>query len=249
MRYSSVVFDCDSTLVAVEGIDLLAGELRAEVEALTASAMRGEVGLEEVYGRRLELIRPTRSQVEAVGEAYVRALVPGAREVLRALDSEGIATWIVSGGLRRPVLRVAEELGVPPERVAAVEVDFDEAGGFAGFDPEQLLARAGGKPTFLRRQGKALGRPALMVGDGVTDLEAGSVVEDFLAFAGVVDRLSVTAKASVVVRAPSLEPVFSVAVGDAGPSRESLHGLFSRGIELGWEDRRELPGRGVGERA
>jgi phosphoserine phosphatase len=248
VRYASVVFDCDSTLVAVEGIDLLAGELRAEVEALTDSAMRGEVGLEEVYGRRLELIRPTRTQVEAVGDAYVRALVPGAREVFRALESEGISTWIVSGGLRRPVLRVAEELGVPPTRVAAVDVHFDGAGGFAGFDPEQLLARAGGKPTFLRRQGEALVRPALMVGDGVTDLEAGSVVDDFLAFAGVVDRPSVTAEASVVVRAPSLEPVFSVAVGFAGPSRENLRGLFSRGVELGWEDRRELPERAQEDR-
>jgi phosphoserine phosphatase len=244
-----VVFDCDSTLVTVEGIDLLAGEARAEVEALTASAMRGEVGLEDVYGRRLELIRPTRTQVEAVGDAYVRTLVPGAREVLRALEAEGIATWIVSGGLRPPVLRVAEELGVPPGRVGAVELDFDEDGRFAGFDPGQLMARAGGKPTFLQRQGEALGRPALMVGDGVTDLEAGSVLEDFLAFAGVVDRPSVTAEASVVVRAPSLEPVFSVAVGVAGPSRESLRGLFSRGVELGWEDRRELRGGGAGERA
>lgn len=243
MRYASVVFDCDSTLVAVEGIDILAGDARAEVEALTASAMRGEVGLEEVYGRRLELIRPTRTQVEAVGDAYVRALVPGAREVVRALEVEGIHAWIVSGGLLPAVMRVADELGIPPARVGAVRLEFDESGAFAGFDPDQHLARAGGKPRFLEEQGDDLARPALVVGDGVTDLEAGSVVDDFIAFAGVADRPPVTSAASLVVRAPSLEPVFSIAVGPVGPTRESLQGLHARGVDLGWEDRR--PGAGA----
>ena len=61
--FASVVFDCDSTLVAVEGIDELSGPYRDRITALTDAAMDGSVPLEEVYGRRLEIIQPTRAQV------------------------------------------------------------------------------------------------------------------------------------------------------------------------------------------
>ena len=62
MRYSSVVFDCDSTLVAVEGIDLLAGEARAEVEQERTARAVVELELAELrtgHGElRLELTLP-----------------------------------------------------------------------------------------------------------------------------------------------------------------------------------------------
>ena len=105
--FSAVVFDCDSTLVSVEGVDLLAGEERARIEALTASAMRGEVPLEEVYGLRLEMLRPSRARVEDVARAYVEALVEDAVDVARALAEEGIQVWILSGGLLPAVQRVS----------------------------------------------------------------------------------------------------------------------------------------------
>ncbi len=35
--FRSVVFDCDSTLTAIEGIDVLAGERLGEIQALTPS--------------------------------------------------------------------------------------------------------------------------------------------------------------------------------------------------------------------
>ena len=59
--YGTLVFDCDSTLSELEGVDELCaivGVERAEVEALTHRAMAGELPLEEVYGARLELLRP-----------------------------------------------------------------------------------------------------------------------------------------------------------------------------------------------
>jgi len=42
------------------------------------------------------------------------------------------------------------------------------------------------------------------VGDGVTDLEARPAVDWFIAFAGVVDRPTVTGAADAVIRAPLL---------------------------------------------
>ena len=59
-KYRLVFFDVDSTLVTIEGIDVLAGG-NPEVAKLTEAAMNGEIQLDEVYGRRLELIQPTRA--------------------------------------------------------------------------------------------------------------------------------------------------------------------------------------------
>ena len=55
-RIWSIVFDCDSTLVSIEGIDALAGERIEEIRRMTDMAMDGAMALEEVYGERLALI-------------------------------------------------------------------------------------------------------------------------------------------------------------------------------------------------
>jgi phosphoserine phosphatase len=176
--YRSVVFDCDSTLAAVEGIDELAGPHAGEVRALTEAAMEGRISLEEVYGRRLEIIRPDRRRVEALGEAYVRALVPDAR---------------------------------------AVAVTFAGDGSYAGFEADSPLARSGGKREVVEAWG--LPRPSLLVGDGMTDLEAAPAVDLFAAYMGVAFRAAVAAGAGVVLEDPSLAPVLSLAAGREGRRR------------------------------
>jgi phosphoserine phosphatase len=231
-RFATVVLDCDSTLSAVEGIEELAAERRAEVSALTEAAMRGAVPLEEVYGRRLELIRPTRARVDALGRLYVKRLVPDAREVVAVLGREGVVVRIVSGGLLPAVRTLARELGVGDDAVAAVDVYFSGDGAYAGFDASSPLARSGGKREVLEAWGAELPRPVLLVGDGATDLEAAPVVDLFVAFAGVVDRPVVTGAADVVVRACTLAPVLALALGDAAPADPSSHALWRRGMAL-----------------
>src|SRR5688572_5351526 len=164
VRYRSVVFDCDSTLSAIEGIDELAGPLRAPVAELTARAMRGEVPLEEVYGRRLALIQPTRESVEALAERYIDGLVPDAREVIAALHAAGIVVRVMSGGLLPPVRAVARALGLADGDVGAVDIRFDGRGAYAGFDDASPLARAGGKRELLAAWRKELPAPIMLVG-------------------------------------------------------------------------------------
>ncbi|MDB4949838.1 MAG: haloacid dehalogenase [Gemmatimonadetes bacterium] len=209
--FASVVFDCDSTLAAIEGIDELAGGRAAEVRALTDAAMEGAIALEEVYGRRLELIRPTRAAVDALGRAYVDALVPDARATVAALRWLGKDVRIVSGGLRPPVEAVAAELGIRADRVYAVGVDFDADGGYVGFESSSPLARSGGKETVVRSMD--LPRRSLLVGDGATDLEARPAVDAFAAYMGVAFRPAVAAGADFVLRGASLAPVLALAAG------------------------------------
>jgi phosphoserine phosphatase len=206
--FASVVFDCDSTLVTIEGVDELAGAHQGEVRALTDAAMDGRISLDDVYGRRMELIRPDRDAVDALGERYVRALVPGARETVRALLDAGREVRVVSGGLAPAVVRVAAELGLAAATVAAVGIRFDDAGSYAGWDDASPLARAGGKAEVIR--GWALPGPVLLVGDGATDLEARPAVDAFAAFMGVVERPAIAAAADYVLRAPDLRPLLAI---------------------------------------
>ncbi|HEX6367467.1 MAG TPA: HAD-IB family phosphatase [Longimicrobium sp.] len=215
--FASVVFDCDSTLVAVEGIDELSGPFRAQIAALTDAAMDGSVPLEEVYGRRLELIRPTRAQVDAVGAQYVRTLVPRARETVAALRWLGKTVRIVSGGLLPAVLAVARELGMDDGDAAAVGIRFGADGAYAGFDHASPLARSSGKAQVIRAWN--LPAPALLVGDGATDREARPAVDAFAAYMGVAWRAAVADGADYVLREPSLAAVLALACSDEDRAR------------------------------
>jgi phosphoserine phosphatase len=230
---ASIVFDCDSTLVSVEGIDELAGPRIAEVRALTDAAMQGAIPLEEVYGRRLEIIQPSRDDVARLGELYVDTLVEDARETIAALLWLEKTVRVISGGLRPPVEAVAMALGLGPEAVAAVGIDFSAEGRYAGFDAQSPLARSGGKADVVREWG--LPRPSVLVGDGATDLEAKPEVDLFVAYMGVAYREAVAAGADVVLSRRSLAPALALAAGDL--DRERLRGsawapLLERGDAL-----------------
>ena len=200
--YGTVAFDCDSTLSAMEGIEELARD-NTEVKELTRAAMEGQIALEEVFGRRLALVRPTRADVERIGRLYVERLVPGVAALVAALQALEKEVHVVSGGLLPAVRHVAEALAIPAARVHAVELSFDAAGGYAGFDARSPLARTGGKIEVLRGLTRA-GVPLAFVGDGATDLEAAPVCARFIAFGGVERRAQVLAAA----RVKSLEPDF-----------------------------------------
>jgi phosphoserine phosphatase len=230
--FGSVVFDCDSTLSSIEGIDELGRAHQTEIAALTDAAMRGAVPLEEVYGRRLERVRPSADDVAALGRAYVRSLVPDAREVVAALQRAGVVTAIISGGIRPAVLAVAEALGVDERLVWAVDVRFDALGAYAGFDEGSPLARAGGKRDLLLAQTSLLPPPVMLVGDGATDLEAAPAVDLFVAYAGVAVREPVVAGAGAVVRSASLAPVLALALGAEPAGDPELRALHERGRAL-----------------
>jgi phosphoserine phosphatase len=225
-RFATVIFDCDSTLSAVEGIDELAGPHREASSALTNAAMRGELRLEDVYGRRLELIRPSRAQIEALGRLYVERLVPDARETIAALRAEGIAVRIVSGGLLPAVRAVARAVDVPDEHVAAVDVWFDPRGAFAGWDSHSPLASSFGKRAQLERW-NGMPRPVMIVGDGITDLEARPPADIFVAFAGISARDPVLAGADAVIRIRSLAPVLRLALGEDEPRTLEARALLA----------------------
>jgi phosphoserine phosphatase len=200
-RFRSVVFDVDSTLSSIEGIDWLARlrspEAAAEVSELTAQAMEGRLPIDQLYGRRLDLVQPTAKELALLAGAYQGAAVPGARETITRFRSAGVAMAIVSGGIREAILPFAKWLGFGGADLHAVSVRHDLAGEYAGWDEESPLATPVGKREMVRRL--ALPAPVLGVGDGITDLAMKEGGASFAAFTGVVRRDAVVRGADHVV--------------------------------------------------
>jgi phosphoserine phosphatase len=91
--------------------------------------------------------------------------------------------------------------------VHAVELRFDPAGAYAGFDESSPLARSGGKAEACRRVLEATPGWSAIVGDGQTDLEARPPCDVMVGFGGVVAREAVRQRADVWVEQPTLLPV------------------------------------------
>jgi len=185
-RFRFVFFDVDSTLVTLEGIDVLA-DGNPEIAKLTAAAMNGEIALDEVYERRLAAIQPTLRAVKALGERYCASLVPGAAETVAALHGLGVQVHLVTAGIAQAIAPLAASLGIPPRCVHAVGLQFD-GDRYAGFDRRSFLTRTGGKELVVRDVRARSHGKAAFLGDGISDLEAAPAVDLFIGFGGVAVR-------------------------------------------------------------
>lgn len=196
-RFKSVIFDVDSTLCSIEGIDWLAArrdpEIARESETLTAQAMAGDIPIEAVYTRRLARIRPTAGELISLADAYRESLQPGAQELMTLLQRAGCQVHLLSGGLRVAIVPIALQLGVPTDRVHAVSLTRDTDGTMSLLDGDQPLSTQRGKPLTVSRLG--LRTPTVMIGDGSTDAAVRGVVTGFIAYTGVARRANVVAVA------------------------------------------------------
>jgi phosphoserine phosphatase len=208
MSFDVVCFDFDSTLSKIEGIDELARRkgLFAEVSALTDAAMNGELALEDVYAKRLELIKPSAADLDWLGDLYIQEKVAGVSETIKAIQDQQIKVHIISGGLRQAILPLARYLVIPDECVHAVEVIFQENGEYADFVRYSPLAVSGGKARVCRKIRMTLSNMA-MVGDGKTDLEAKLAGAYMVGFGGVVPREIIKQQADCYITDANLQAV------------------------------------------
>ena len=195
-------FDCDSTLSSIEGIDELARERGAEIFLqivdLTNAGMNGTVPLHEVFPRRMDILRPDKDTCDAVAQRYIDTIVPGVHETLQTLRDEDWTIVIISGGFAPLIEPLAKMLGI--SFIEAVPLRHDEAGQYNGYGADFPTTRNGGKPEIIREWKQAmLPKTTIMVGDGISDLEAASEVDLFIGFGGVVARDAVKQRAEQFV--------------------------------------------------
>jgi phosphoserine phosphatase len=166
-----VVMDVDSTLLQDEAIDLLADLVgcAAEVSALTAAAMRGEIDYAQALRRRVELLAGL--SATAVDDlAGKLRLTPGARTLIRTLKRLGYRCGIVSGGFTQITDWLTAKLGLDYAAANTLEIT---GGRLTGRLTGDLIDRPG-KERVLRQFAAEAGVPlsqTVAVGDGANDLD------------------------------------------------------------------------------
>jgi phosphoserine phosphatase len=87
---------------------------------------------------------------------------------------------------------IADLVGVPYHRIYANNILFDGAlgkGDYLCYDNSQYTCRDGGKASVIAHLKTELGvGKVVMIGDGVTDMEAQPPADAFIGYGGVVSR-------------------------------------------------------------
>jgi phosphoserine phosphatase len=176
-----LAMDMDSTLICIECIDEIAdfAGRKAEVAAVTAAAMRGEIDWPESLRRRVKALAGLpESTLERVYSERLR-FNPGAEALIAAARRQGVKTLLVSGGFTYFTDRVRDKLRLD---YAYSNVLVVEAGKLAGTTTGALVD-ASGKAGHLRRLKAELGLEppqVIAIGDGANDLpmmaEAGTSI-------------------------------------------------------------------------
>jgi phosphoserine phosphatase len=167
-----LIADMDSTMIDQECIDELADALgiKAEVAAITARAMNGEIAFEPALRERVLLLRDL--PVATIGEVIEKriTLAAGGRELVQTMKKNGAATALVSGGFTAFAERIAAMLGF--DEVLANRL-LEEGGRLTGAVAEPILgrrAKAEALVSIAARHGLSPA-DALAVGDGANDLD------------------------------------------------------------------------------
>lgn len=187
-------FDVDSTVCRSEGIDELAAWCKANdemVDQLTVMAMGGTMSFREALERRLEIIKPSRHEIEEFVKSRPAELSDNVQKLMEVLRAHKKDIHLVSGGFRELILPIAKKLGISESHVHANRLLFDPVSGeYAGFDPTEFTSQVGGKAKTLRMLKDNYGYGnAVIIGDGVTDMQAKTSPSDvFIGYGGVIVR-------------------------------------------------------------
>lgn len=166
-----VVFDVDSTLITGEVIEMIAAHAgrEAEVAAVTAAAMRGELDFTDSLRQRVTALAGLDVAVLEKVRAEVR-LTPGARTLVRTLKRMGYRCGIVSGGFTQVTDHLVDLLGLDFAAANTLEV---HDGVLTGRVIGEVVDRPG-KAAALRRFAEEAGVPmaqTVAVGDGANDID------------------------------------------------------------------------------
>jgi phosphoserine phosphatase len=179
--FALLAMDMDSTLISIECIDEIAdfAQRKAEVAAITASAMRGEIDWPESLRQRVQALAGLdESALERVYSERLR-FNKGAERLIEAARRNGVKTLLVSGGFTYFTDRVRDRLSIDHAYSNTLVIEGGKlAGAVTG-----ALVDAQGKAGHVARLKRELGVGSdrvLAIGDGANDLpmmaEAGTSI-------------------------------------------------------------------------
>lgn len=165
-----VVFDMDSTLITIECIDEIADQVgkKAEVSAVTAAAMRGELDFAASLRARVQLLQGVREQqLETLFQPL--PLSQGAAELIDWFHSHGWYTAVVSGGFTWFTERLAEAIRLDAQKANILQWQAGELNGTVA----EPIVDAASKAAFLTELAQRWSIPlsnTIAVGDGANDI-------------------------------------------------------------------------------
>lgn len=198
MKFKNIIFDCDSTLTGIEGFDELARKkgLFDQVKVITSAGMNGEIPFHESLLGRLKILKPSKEDLEWLGARYIECLLIDAKEVIGELKKRRFEIFILSGAFFPAVKILADYLGIDGDKVHALSVESLETNlDFFKTEIAQKIQQSGS---------------TVLVGDGVTDYEAGKFVTLFIGFGGIVRREKLKKLSAVYLEEPRLQPILDI---------------------------------------
>lgn len=131
-----VMLQVDATVSRIHGLAWLTAQ-RDTAILLRLAEVQGEATAEgwtpeQLVAARLSVIRPRRSEINALGRAYLDALAPGVAEATHRIRRSGITVGLSSDVAVEALFGVATALGVTPEDIQAPTLRFDALGFFTG---------------------------------------------------------------------------------------------------------------------
>ncbi|MEO0392369.1 MAG: phosphoserine phosphatase SerB [Pseudomonadota bacterium] len=169
-RKSLLLADMDSTIIAEESLDELAGYLglKDKIAAITARAMAGELDFEAAITERVGLLTglPETSIFDAVDEMTIN---PGAATLVATMKAQGARCLLVSGGFEHFTGAVAAKLGFDEHQGNRLEIKDGKMTG----QIEGAIRDQDSKLATLNATAVAMSLPlsaAMTVGDGANDV-------------------------------------------------------------------------------
>jgi phosphoserine phosphatase len=170
-RKRLLIADMESTLIENEMLDELADYVgkRAEIAAITARAMNGELDFRGALDARVKLLAGLDASVLDESAKAIRYM-PGAHTLVATMQAHGARTAIVSGGFRFYTGRVARALGVGQDFGNELEI---ADGKLTGRVVPPVLGREAKRETLVRLATEAALplSATLATGDGANDLD------------------------------------------------------------------------------
>jgi phosphoserine phosphatase len=171
-RKRLLIADMDSTMIEQECIDELADAvgIKAEVAAITARAMNGELDFAQALRTRVELLKGLpRARMEEVRRERI-SFAPGGRALVQTMKAYGACTSLVSGGFTFFADFIGKRIGFDEAMANILDFDGDV---LAGTVSDPILGR-GAKLSRLQTLAAFHDIPlaaTLAVGDGANDLD------------------------------------------------------------------------------
>jgi D-3-phosphoglycerate dehydrogenase len=207
------IFDFDSTLTRVEGLDVLAeislanspkkNEIIQEIIDITNLGIDGEISFTESLQRRIKLLNANKSDLPNLIDELKKQVSTSIENNKEFFEKFSKDIYVVSCGFKEFIDEIVADYNIPTERVFANTFEFDSEGKIIGFDKKNVLSTHNGKVQCLRDLN--LEGEIQVIGDGYSDAvtkEAG-VADTFFAYTENISRDKTTKNADHIT--PNLD--------------------------------------------